>query len=799
MKKITQLFKRLSKKVKVISLVIASTAVLGGVAYAGFSPANRPVFDWNNPDDRKGSLTGPVFNSFINTPDYGDERAFFDASLTAANGTYKDVLPGVTGDSDKIVTLRTYVHNNANQTTNDGVGVAQNTKVRIDLPTGTSTMLRARSYISASNSTPGEVTDTTELVDTSAFSISYVPGSAKIYSNAHKSGVGLDDTIVTSGATIGSDVLNGIYLGCFEYASTVEIQVRINTSAIEVDKKVRLAGQTDFVDKVAAKPGDKIQWAIFVKNSGSATLNDINVRDVLPPHVSLNSGSVKWYDASQNGAVQGDKPLFDGGINFGAYGAGSNFYVRFSTQALGDFEGCEITLRNLTFVKSKEFKVEKQDQADVIITKENCTEPEKLVVCENLIADKLTLKKGESTKLTAQGKATNTSITGYIFTVNGTEVKNSNSANDNTYTLTAGNEAQYEVKATVKSPIGNVTSANCKKTIKVQEDKIVVCDSLTANKYAVLPGEKVTFKAKGSATNTTITEYEFVLNGVKGGQSASDTYEYTATKAGTYFVRVYIHSVDGQRVTSDKCVKSVDVEEESMVVCESLTSPKLSLKKGESTTLTANASAKNATITGYIFTVNGSEVQNSASKTYEFKGDKAGEYDIAVEVVSSVGSTTSSSCVKTVDVLEKIVPIYRCESFTLNKNKVLIGERFTATARITAKDGATFKMATFTFGDEATDQDKMVTNDIKNGVVTVDHSYSKTGNYGPRVSLVFDVNGETKTVEDPACVAQITVSKTEVKGVKLPDTGAGSIVGIMGAVTAAGATLHRRFTLKRSR
>ena len=37
------------------------------IAQAGFGP-NRPVFDWNNPDDRKGSLTGPVFNSFINTP-----------------------------------------------------------------------------------------------------------------------------------------------------------------------------------------------------------------------------------------------------------------------------------------------------------------------------------------------------------------------------------------------------------------------------------------------------------------------------------------------------------------------------------------------------------------------------------------------------------------------------------------------------------------------------------------------------------------------------------------------------------
>ena len=617
MKKITQLIKKLTHKVKLTATLVAASVVLGGVAYAGYTPANRPVYDWNNPADRGGSMNGPVFNSFINTPDYGDERAFFDASLTDTNGSYKDVLPGVTSDGDKIVTLRTYIHNNANQDTNNGIGVAKNTKIKIDLPTGTDTMLRARSYISATNAQ--EVTDTTELVDTKAFSISYVPGSARIYGgpNGTDAGTQLSDSIVTTGAPISSDnSLGGDYLGCFNYARTVEIQVKINTADIQVDKKVRLAGQTDFVESVEAKPGDRIQWAIFVKNNGQATINNINVRDVLPPHVKLNSGSVKWYDAAQNGAQQQDAPLFDGGINFGSYGAGANFYVRFSTEALGDFEGCQVAVRNLAYARSDETPAEKQDFADVVIKKPDCQPPQK------------------------------------------------------------------------------------------------------------------------------------------------------------------------------------------SVTCDSLTAPKLTLKKGESTTFTAQATAVNATINGYLFKVAGTTVQDGSSNTYAYTADKVGKYNVSVEVKSSLGNITNTThCVKTVDVVEQIAPIYRCESLTLSKTALRINETVTVTVRVTAKDGATFKHATFIFGDEANDSERLVTNNIKDDVVIVNHAYKKEGSYSPRVKLTFEVNGKLTDVEDPACVAKLTVAKEQVLGVtKLPDTGAGaSIAGIFAGVTAVGAAMHRRMTLRRSR
>src|SRR5476651_585071 len=84
-----------TKRAKVIAGIITIAAVLTttGTAFAGWTP-DRPVFDWNNPAQQVGSTTGPVFNSFINTPFYGDERTFFDAGrtdqITTSSG-FKDV------------------------------------------------------------------------------------------------------------------------------------------------------------------------------------------------------------------------------------------------------------------------------------------------------------------------------------------------------------------------------------------------------------------------------------------------------------------------------------------------------------------------------------------------------------------------------------------------------------------------------------------------------------------------------------------------------------------------------------
>ncbi|MCA9346375.1 hypothetical protein KC960_02695 [Candidatus Saccharibacteria bacterium] len=620
---INYLKKNLKKSVVIASvLAVAGLGALHNVgAKAEFYPDRQP-YDYNKPCnpndadiyDRCGSLTGPVFNSFINTPSYGDERAFVDARMSdqTAAGSFKNVLPDVNKGSKEVV-IRLYIHNNANQSTNaSGLGIAKDTKVKVALPTATANVLRARGYISASNASMVE--DTVDFTADGNFKLEYVPGSATLYDNDNfAGGVTLSDDIVGNGATIGSDQLDGNFKGCFDYEAVVQIKVKVvpqTPPTIDLTKQVRISGQQGWQETVTTTPGQKVDWLLTTTTKGEGVSTNMITRDVLPPHVKLVSGSVKWIDASQN-ATQNDTALFDGGLNLGNYNTGSGYYITFSTTTLDDFNTCEVKVTNLAYSRSDQ-NSEISDSADLVIKKDNCTQP--VVKCDSLTAISLTLKKGETSVFTVFGSSTGTTITGYRFLVNGQEVKNTNSAAENTYTFTATDLGKYIVEAKVKSPIG------------------------------------------------------------------------------------------------------------------------------------------------------------------EFSGD---------------------NCVKTLDVVDQIKPIYRCDSYSLSKTTLKINEQFTVKVKLTAKDGAKFKYATFTFGDEAKDIDKFVTNKVENDTVTVNHSYAKAGTYGTKVKLTFDVDGKNVDIEDPKCTGQVKVNPEEVKGVKtLPNTGAGDTFGILMAVAVLGTLAHRRYTLK---
>lgn len=425
--KLTKFKNKFSKKLLIALIGLLVFGGLTAIVRAEFYP-NRTPFDYSkpcNPDDdniydRCGSLTGPVFNSFINTPSYGDERAFLDArrSDQTASGSYKNVLNDVTDGSREVV-LRTYIHNNANTSTNEsGLGVAKNTKVRVALPTAESQTLRARSYISADNANPALVEDTVDLVGGQDFKVEYIPGSAILYNNGpFKNGTQLNDSIVTTGAQIGYDSLNGNLPGCFDYKTVVQIRVRIivkETSNLKFSKQVRLAGTKEWKKEVKAKPGDKVEWLLTTDAIGKAPQNNIVVRDVAAPNTELVPGSVKWIDAEQN-AVQNDKPLFDGGINVGNYVDGGGFYIMFSSIISGNFKECEVRVRNLAYVKS-DTTPEIGDDADVIITKENCKKPEEkkpVYSCDLVILEELGGRKVKATvKATAENGA---KVKNYVY------------------------------------------------------------------------------------------------------------------------------------------------------------------------------------------------------------------------------------------------------------------------------------------------------------------------------------------------------------------------------------------------
>lgn len=224
------------------SLVIFYLVTFGlaSVAQAEYYPP-RPVYDYNKYDPsgsdcrdlndpasdhgRCGPTDGPVFNSFINTPSYGDERAFVDGrrSDQTAAGSYENVLQDVL-DGSKLVVMRVYVNNDANEHFGHKTA-AQGTRVRVALPAGAGSALRARAYVSADNASPHLVEDTVDLTDGSEFIVEYVPGSAKIYSGDDQAT--LSDDIVTRGALITNVGVEGLFAAGFDKDAVVQLQVKV--------------------------------------------------------------------------------------------------------------------------------------------------------------------------------------------------------------------------------------------------------------------------------------------------------------------------------------------------------------------------------------------------------------------------------------------------------------------------------------------------------------------------------------------------------------------------------------------
>lgn len=454
------------RKSKFAVAVLAIGIVAAPFAKAEFYPA-RPVFDYNkasvdcsNPNDpgnqggRCGSMNGPVFNSFVNTPSYGDERAFFDGRRTdTGNYSFADDIQDVNKGSKEVI-LQTYVHNNANQTTNaSGVGIAHNTKVRIALPTAEEQVLRARSYISADNA--AMVEDTVDFLGTEKFKVEYIPGSAVM----RRSGAAypVSDSIVTTGAQIGDKTMNGEFPGCFDYAALVEIRVRIvvqETPNLQFFKEVRKAGDTQWSKEVSAKPNDVVDWKLATKNISNYDITNVIVRDVLPPHVKLVPGSVRIVDASQD-TVQQDGPLFAGGfITANKQQPGGIRYVTFKTTTLGDFEACQTRVRNVAFSKSDQQPTEQQSSADVIITRENCKPDEQKPVYS---CDALKVVKGSNrtatynTTVTARNGAT---VKNYVYDFgDGNTLTTDKASVNHTYTK----DGKYAARVKVNFAVNNQT------------------------------------------------------------------------------------------------------------------------------------------------------------------------------------------------------------------------------------------------------------------------------------------------------------------------------------------------------
>jgi hypothetical protein len=211
--------------------VVALTAITGialvPVVYATvtFGPS-RPTFTWQNP------ASHITFNSITNNPSYGDERYLIEArDASAGTDTYAKQMQV---KDNQEVALEVYFHNNAASNLNL---VAKNTTVKVALPSSKTTDAEVKATVSADNATPQSVWATADLTNTQPFTLEYITGSAKLWTN-YVSGVAVSDNIVNSGALVGTSGTDGKVPGCSQYSGYVTIRVRVH---IQTPPQVKFA------------------------------------------------------------------------------------------------------------------------------------------------------------------------------------------------------------------------------------------------------------------------------------------------------------------------------------------------------------------------------------------------------------------------------------------------------------------------------------------------------------------------------------------------------------------------------
>lgn len=315
---------------------------------------------------------------------------------------------------------------------------------------------------------------------------------------------------------------------------------------------------------------------------------------------------------------------------------------------------------------------------DRVVTSDSCVKnlkanplPVVELKCDGLTPKSRNLKPGQSVTFTATGSAKNTKVTGYVFTLDGEKVKESNTPANNTYVFTADEAGTYRVKAMVKGENGaTATSADCEATVRVSElpTPLLECNILTVSKTSVQKDEEVTFTASGTAENTVITGYVFMLNGVKvkeTNNATQNTYVFKSNVAGQYTVKAIVKGENGATATNDTtCVKTIRVNEEVLPVytCDMLKVTPSNLRVNTKTVAEVDFTAENGAVfksatfdfgdeTTPVVVTDSSNGKARAEHTYAKNGEFTAKVNLVFTVNGQdriVNGTLSNGCAQEV-------------------------------------------------------------------------------------------------------------------------------------------------------
>ena len=516
---------------KLINFIKNHSIISGSVLVAAVAPAlvwawgpSRPSFTIEKPADYI------TFNSITNNPVIGgDEKDFVGIREVGSNAKWTNNMKVQNG---KEYYVRMYVHNNAASNLNL---VAENVVAKLNVPTTTAKNVTVQGQISASNAKPNTVWDEATFSSDNDFNLAYIAGSA-LFENNGMGTTKLPDSIVNNtGAKLGYDKLDGKIPGCFQYAGyvTVKVKAQVNQQQektdIDLAKTVRnkTNGEKTWVETVNAKSGDTVQFQIHAKNTGSAGIQNLVIRDILPKGLNYVVGSTKLYNTSNpKGLKVSDNIIQNSGINIGSYQPNGDAFVRFDAtiSAEQDLTVCgENTLTNIAQASNQ--KIVKNDTASVKVTKKCETPKNPAYKCEAL---SLNIVRKDEKQITYAAD-TKYSIKDTEFTGTKYVVKNSKGQivvekviNGGTkFEITVPNNVneKYTVTSTVITKNGENSNANCEKSFEVKAPVPIpvkpelVCNTITINQ---INRTKFEFNTSYTVNNTTFVGVKYIVKDQSG-------------------------------------------------------------------------------------------------------------------------------------------------------------------------------------------------------------------------------------------------------------------------------------------
>ena len=567
---------------KLINFIKNHSIISGSVLVAAVAPAlvwawgpARPSFTIEKPADYI------TFNSITNNPVIGgDEKDFVGIREVGSNAKWTNNMKVQNG---KEYYVRMYVHNNAASNLNL---VAENVVAKLNVPTTTAKNVTVQGQISASNAKPNTVWDEATFSSDNDFNLAYVAGSA-LFENNGMGTTKLPDSIVNNtGAKLGYDKLDGKIPGCFQYAGYVTVKVKAQVSQPQEKTNIDLAktvrnktnGEKSWVETANAKSGDTVQFQIHAKNTGSAGIQNLVIRDILPKGLNYVAGSTKLYNTSNpKGLKVSDNVIQNSGINIGSYQPNGDAYVRFdaTVSAENSLPVCgENTLTNIA--QASDQKIVKNDTASVKVTKKCETPKNPVYKCEalslNIVRkDEKQITYAADTKYSV--KDTEFTGTKYVVKNSKNEVVAEKVVNGGTkFEITVPNNVneKYTVTSTIITKNGENSNTNCEKSFETKAPAPVpskpelVCRNITINQIS---RTKFEFNTSYTVNNTTFVGVKYIVK----DQSGKIVIEKTVNNGskltldieivGKFTISSTVITKDGENSNSN-CEKSFEVKRE---------------------------------------------------------------------------------------------------------------------------------------------------------------------------------------------------------------------------------------------